>query len=78
MVNRFEIYFVACYAYFTAKLHQFEKREGYLKIWCLYNMSTRENVRLITRTALMFFPDHLTHLPQFKTFRSLIVEIVTF
>ena len=49
MVNRFEVYFVAYYAYFTAELHlvQFENL-------VFVTMSTRENIRLIARTPLSF------------------------
>ena len=32
-MNRFETYFVAYNEYFTAKLHQFKKDKGNLKIW---------------------------------------------
>ena len=50
MVNRFETYFVAYYAYFTAKLHQFQFENLVFVI-----MSTRENVRLIARCSLVDF-----------------------
>ena len=49
MVNRFEMYFVAHYAYFTAKLHQFKKTTtlGQFENLEYVTMSTRENIRLL-------------------------------
>ena len=51
MVNRFETYFVAYYAYFTAKLHQFLKTLGHFENLVFVIMSTRENIRLIARSS---------------------------
>ena len=52
MVNCFETYSVAHYAYFTAKLHQFLKTSGQFENLVFVIMSTRENIRLIARTPL--------------------------
>ena len=51
MVNRFETYFVAYYAYFTAKLHQFKKTLGQFEKLVFVIMPTRENIRLIARSS---------------------------
>ena len=47
MVNRFETYFVAYFAYFTAELHQ-----GQFENLVFVIKSTRENIRLIARSSL--------------------------
>ena len=55
MVNRFETYFVAYYAYFTAQLYQFKKTTlGQFENLVFVIMSTRENRRLIARTSSNF------------------------
>ena len=54
MVNRFETYFVAYYAYFTAKLVETTpilKTLGQFENLVFVIMSTRENIRLIARTS---------------------------
>ena len=57
MVNRFETYFVAYYAYFTAKLHQFKKTLGQFEKLVFVIMQTRENIRLIARSSLLIYKD---------------------
>ena len=52
MVNRFEACCVACYAHFTAKLHQLKKALGQFEDLVFVIMSTRENIRLMARTPL--------------------------
>ena len=54
MVNHFETYFVAYYAYFTAELHHFffKKKIGQFENFVFVIMSTRENIRLIARSSL--------------------------
>ena len=56
MVNHFEMYFVACCAYFTAKLQIFFytpilKTLGQFENLVFVIMSTRENIRLIARSS---------------------------
>ena len=51
MVNRFETYFVAYYAYFTAKLHKHLKHKGDFENLVFVIMSTRDYIRLIARTS---------------------------
>ena len=53
MVNRFETFFVAYYAYFTAKLHMFLKTLGQFENLVFVIMPTRENIRLIARSSLV-------------------------
>ena len=53
MVNRFETYSVACYAYFTAELHQFKKKIVQFENLVFVIMSTKENIRLIVRTPFL-------------------------
>ena len=50
MVNRFETYFVAYYAYFTAEL--ILKALGQFENLVFAIMSTRENIHLMARTPL--------------------------
>ena len=54
MMDRFETYFVAYYAYFTAELHHLKKTTtlGQFENLVFVIMSTRENIRLIARTSL--------------------------
>ena len=53
IVNHFETYFVAYYAYFTVERHQFKKKTlGQFENLVFVIMSTRENIRLIARTSL--------------------------
>ena len=58
MVNRFETYFVAYHAYFTAELHL-----GHFENLVFVIMSTMENISLIARTSciLQFFWALCTH-----------------
>ena len=48
MMNRFETYFVAYYAYFTAEYTNFKNIRAIWK-FVFVIMSTRENIRLIAR-----------------------------
>ena len=57
MVNRFETYFVAYYAYFTAKLHQFKKTLGQFEKLVFVIIPTRENIRVIARRSLLIYKD---------------------
>ena len=50
MMNRFETFFDAYYAYFNAEPRQFLKALGQLENLVFVIMSTRENTRLIART----------------------------
>ena len=59
MVNRFETFFAAYYAYFTAELHQLKKTLGQFENLVFVIMSTRENIRLIARTSLNFLMNDL-------------------
>ena len=52
MVNPFETYFVAYYAYFTAELHQILKTLGQFENLVFVILLTRENIRLIARSSL--------------------------
>ena len=54
MVNHLETCFVACCAYFTAKLHQFKKKKtlGQFENLVFVIMSTKENIRLFARSSL--------------------------
>ena len=60
-MNRFETSFVACYAYFTAKLHQFKKKTlgQFENQFVFVIMSPTENIRLIARTSSI----RIAHLP---------------
>ena len=49
MMDRFETYFVAFYAYFTTETVQFKKKIGQFENLGFVIMSTRENIRLIAR-----------------------------
>ena len=49
-----ETYFVAYYAYFTAKLHQFKKTLGQFEKLVFVIMQTRENIRLIARSSFQY------------------------
>ena len=49
MMNRFETYFDAFYAYFTTETVQFQKHNGQFENLGFVIMSTRENIRLIAR-----------------------------
>ena len=54
MVNRSETYFLACYEYFSVKLHQFKKKKKTLVQFenlVFVIMSTGENIRLSARTS---------------------------
>ena len=53
MMDRFETYFVAFYAYFTTETVQFLKILGQFENLGFVIMSTRENIRLIARAALL-------------------------
>ena len=53
MVNRFETHFIDYYAHVTAKLHQLKTSVQFENLVFVI-MSTRENIRLIARTPLVF------------------------
>ena len=53
MMDRFETYFDAFYAYFTTETVQFEKILGQFEDLGFVIMSTRENIRLIPRAPLL-------------------------
>ena len=55
MVNRIEAYFVAYYAYFTAKLALILKTLGQFENLVSVIMPTRENIHLIARTSFSTF-----------------------
>ena len=51
MINCFEMYFYAYFAYFTAKPHKFLKTLRKFENLVFVIMLTRENIRLIARAS---------------------------